>query len=362
MKIGNKEIVTGGLFALFVAIFINYNSIERIFNSTRGFTMEMLYPLLFSIAWFFVISIIYYMLYATVYNFFYGGSRVLMAISIVAITLVVSYILVELYPTIRDMVIPEQFITRRHMPDPNPDPNRMILVQRGFNSREFMHMLVAILNLLFVSIQRLLFRNQEIERHNEQLHLQSVKSQHSALVQQINPHFFFNSLSTLRYIIQKGEGEDAIDFLDNLTSIFRRTLKLNANTQHTLGEEMALTTSYMHIIERRFEGKISVDFAIDEAFNDYMLSPLSILTLMENVIKHNTISTKRPVSVKIQTTPSGELIVENNIVPKFDEVESNGIGLINLNKQYELVTGRGIEVLHDKEIFRVKLPLLKPTV
>ncbi len=359
MKIGRREIMMGILFALFIAIFINYNSIERLLDPSREFSVEMLYPLLFSIAWFLIISMVYYLLYTSIFDLFYGNkNRALMVTSILMLTIGVSYILVEIYPVIRDIVIPEEHIIHRPAPT---HINRMIGVQRGLNSRQFMHLLVAILNLFFVSILRLLYRNQEIERHNEQLQLESVKSRHSALVGQINPHFFFNSLGSLRYIILKGESDSAIEFLDNLTSIFRKTLKLESRTLHTLTEEVELTRSYMHIIRKRFAGKIFINFQLNESLLEHMLSPLSLLTLMENIIKHNTISTKCPIRVLITTTDDKRVLVENNIVPKFEEVESNGIGLINLNKQYELLTGEGIDIIAEDDIFSVSLPLIDTT-
>ncbi len=365
MEVKKKEIVLGVMFAMLIALFLNFTSIERLLNSSREFNISMIYPLIFSVVWFFVVSMIYYLLFLALFNIFYGRDRdTWMVVGVVILMFGVSQIFVELYPVVRGWVLPEDLIVHRPktvMPTMGGvhDAKRMIGVPRGFSSRHFVHSLVAIFTLAFVVIQRLLYRNQEIERHNEQLHLESVKSQHSALVQQINPHFFFNSLGSLRYIILKGESDDAVEFLDNLTSIFRKTLKLSANTLHTLREEMELTSSYMHIIERRFAGKISVSIDVEPRYENYMLSPLSILTLMENIIKHNAVSSKNPIRVSISIV-DGELVVENNIVPKYDEVESNGIGLINLNKQYELLTGRGIDVMREGGTFRVKLPLLKP--
>ncbi len=223
----------------------------------------------------------------------------------------------------------------------------------------YKNILISILNILIVYIQRLLYRNQEIERQNEQLQLESVRSQHNALVQQINPHFFFNSLNSLRYIITKGEKDKAIEFLDNLTTIFRKTLKLSSNSRHTLSEEMEITNSYLHIINKRFEGKIDISIDLSGEYLGYIMSPLSLLTLIENVAKHNKMSASTPVELRIYTTPQAEIVVENSIHPMFEEVESNKLGLKNLDSQYQLLTGRSISIENDGEIFRVTLPLLE---
>ncbi len=356
MIIGKKESATGVAFALFVAIFTNYSSIERLFDMDmqRIYSAKVIMPLLFSLMWFCVVSMVYYLLYVVLFNLFHQKKHSFwIVLSIVTSSLLLHYIFIELYPNVRDAVVLGRLPIRRPQ-----HPMDM----RGFNSIIFKQVLISVLNLLFVYIQRLLYQNQEIERRNEQLQLENIKSQHGALIQQVNPHFFFNSLGSLRYIILQNKRESAVEFLDNLIAIFRKTLKLSHNTLHTLHEELELTTSYIHIIERRFEGKIFVTFDIAPTYELYMLSPLSLLTLIENVVKHNTVSARQPIEVRIYTNSNNEIVVENNVVPKFEAVESNGIGLINLNKQYELLTGRGVVVTADENHFCVKLPLIQETL
>lgn len=345
----------GVFFALLVTIFINYTTIERVFDVDSSYQARFIYPMIFTLAWTFFISMIYYSLYVVIFNVFSSYKRDLLMITVILISSVIlNYILVELFPPIRDVVVEPM---RRH---PMGGRGGNMTTPRGLNPMVYKYVLVCILNLFFVYIQRLLYRNQEIERRNEQLQLENIKSQHSALIQQVNPHFFFNSLGSLRYIILKGDSDKAIEFLENMITIFRKTLKLSSNTTHTLQEELDLTNSYIHIIERRFEGKIFVEFDINSYYSsNYMLSPLSLLTLIENVIKHNKVSSSTPLHVKIYTTNEKNIVVENNIVEKFEKEESNGIGLINLNKQYKLLTGKDVVVYSDSKIFSVTLPLIK---
>ncbi|MFI3322648.1 MAG: histidine kinase [Rikenellaceae bacterium] len=353
MKIIKNESITGILFAVIVAIFINYSSIERIIEVDRTIEYRVVVPLVFSIVWHFFVSMLCYFIYTLIFRLMQEKNRrMVMIIGLSVGLLVVTYLLTRLFPDVRDMIL-----MRDQMPH-HPREFRLMEMPRGFNPTSFHHLLVLILNLLFVYIQRLLYRNQEIERDNQQLQMESIKSQHNALLQQINPHFFFNSLGSLRYIILKGESETAVEFLDNLTAIFRKTLKLSQSRLHSLSEEMEITDSYLHIIGKRFEGKIFVEIDIDVAYLDYQIPPLSLLTLIENVVKHNKIGVNVPITVKLYTTKEGMIVVENNIVPKFDAVESNGIGLKNLNKQYELLIGRGIEITTNATTFKVRLPLI----
>ncbi len=354
MNLGKREGFAGAIFALFIAIFLNYSSVERLFGADRVVNMDALPSVMFSLFWFMVVSMLLYLLYVLILNMFAErGRSIVLVLTIIAVTLVVNYLLAELYPHFRDAIVGVAEQRQGGRPPMNRAPHR------GVNPVLLRHLTISLLNLLFVYIQRLLFRNQEIERRNEQLQLENVKSQHSALIQQVNPHFFFNSLGSLRYIIVRGDSDKAVEFLDNLTLIFRKTLKLSSNTQHSVHEEIALTLSYINIIEKRFEGKIFVNINIDDIYDAYILSPLSLLTLIENVVKHNKVSAKSPIYVNIYTTELDEMVVENNIVPKFETVESNGFGLINLNKQYQLLTGKEIEVTSLPSSFRVVLPLIK---
>ncbi len=391
MSVEKKEMLIGVLFAVLVAIFINYSSIERIIVD-KGVVVDtaMLYPLLFSLGWFILTSLLFYIYYVTVFNLFKSSDQsFMMLIPIFFGAVVLAYLFSEAQPVVREFFAPEGFDVSRMGRGtgggggagsidgigggggaPAGAGGASSLVSAGgaggmrpprgmMSATMYRHLLVLILNLFFVYIQRLLYTNQAIARRNEQLQFETVKSQHNALLQQINPHFFFNSLNSLRYIIMKGESESAVEYLDNLIAIFRKTLKASSNTLHPLLEEMSITTSYTHIVERRFEGKFSVEFVIDERYDGSMIAPLSLLTLVENVVKHNKIASQIPIKVKIYTTEDSKIVVENNIVHKFEDVEKSGIGLKNLNLQYELLTTKGIDVYSDEAIFRVTLPLIE---
>ncbi len=351
MKLNRKESILGVIFAIIVAIFINYTFIERIVDRDRFPSINLLNSLLFSIFWYTSVSLMYYLLYVVIFNFIHPKRRnINLILLIISVSLLASYVFVEVYPYMRNIAVGDNHI--RLMP-------RGAVIQKWLTPVAFKHILICILNLLFVYIQRLLYKNQKIERYNEQLQLESIKSQHTALLQQINPHFFFNSLNSLKYIIIKNETDTAIEYLDNLITIFRKTLKLSSNNLHLLSEEMEITSSYLHILEKRFADKISVDINIAEECLYYKIPPLSLLTLIENITKHNKICTACPIYVKIYTSPTAEITVENTINPKFGQIESCGVGLKNLNAQYKLLINNGIIIDNNQNYFRVTMPLIK---
>jgi hypothetical protein len=76
-------------------------------------------------------------------------------------------------------------------------------------------------------------------------------------------------------------------------------------------------------------------------------------------MKHNSITTKRPLRVYIRIV-DGVLEIENEKAPKLDVEPSTGIGLQNLNSRWQIIAGRSIEVVEDDKRFMVRLPLEKP--
>lgn len=358
MRIGRKEIIMGLLFAIVVAIVTNYTSIEKVISSNPPpHQVNNLPPLLFSVGWYIITSLLCYLFFSAIFHFFYKDNHKILWIAITVVgAFLIVYTMGRLHPIIRDFYAPyKTLFTPQEMHRREFHHN----IVRGLNiATIYKHILILILNLLFVYIQKLLYTNQRIAMRNEQLQLEAIKSQHNALLQQINPHFFFNSLNSLRYIIVKKETDKAVEYLDNLTAIFRKTLKASDNTLYTLSEEIELTNSYAHIIEKRFEGKFFVKLEIDSKYNDYLIAPLSLLTLIENVVKHNKIGIEDPIIVTIYTKPDENIVIENNIVHKFDEIEKCGIGLKNLNQQYKLLVNREIDISVGENNFKVELPLI----
>lgn len=86
---------------------------------------------------------------------------------------------------------------------------------------------------------------------------------------------------------------------------------------------------------------------------------LSLQPLVENAVKHNSITLARPLRIAIRTE-GGMLTVSNPVIPKSDTPPGTGIGLKNLSSRYRLLISRDIRVVRENELFRVELPLVKP--
>ena len=193
----------------------------------------------------------------------------------------------------------------------------------------------------------------------EQLQSENLKIQLKELRNQMDPHFFFNSLNTLRSMVRQGH-ENSEQFIIGLSDFYRQILKNQENTTLSLSEELKVLTSYLFLMKNRNEKALHTDVGdIDESYADYKIPTLALQSVVENCFKHNIMSSKMPMKIKIQTTDDAYVEVTNNLQPKLDPQETSGLGLNLLEKRYQLLqVERGV-IVHEKEdVFSVKLKLI----
>lgn len=191
---------------------------------------------------------------------------------------------------------------------------------------------------------------------NEQLKLENSIAQFETLKQQINPHFLFNSLNILKTLIANRD-DAAETYLIRLSEFYRNLLIYNKNEKIPLAEELASLDNYLYLLNIRFEGKFKCLPRVPEAARQTLIPPLTLQMLLENSIKHNVVSTDRPLVVEI--FQEGEwLIVRNNLQLKRSVEASSHIGLENISRRYQLLAGRDIQIEKDDRYFTVRLPLI----
>lgn len=199
-------------------------------------------------------------------------------------------------------------------------------------------------------------KEQEIER----LRIENLQSRYDALANQINPHFFFNSLNGISSLVRRGDEDAALDYVSRLSDIFRYILRSDRRQLVTLGEEIEFVGAFSHVMEVRFGGKLKFDIEVDREKENMKLPVLSLLPLIENVTVHNRIDSDHRMTVGI-TTPadSDRVVVTNPICPKISPADTNGTGLDNLRARFRLLTGKEIKVENNGSLFCVSLPLIK---
>ncbi|CAM4133953.1 sensor histidine kinase [Gillisia hiemivivida] len=214
-------------------------------------------------------------------------------------------------------------------------------------------MIMAIYEAIYYNI-----RLKNSVREEEQSKQAVVQAQLDALRNQAQPHFFFNTLNTLRDIIDQNSKENATEFVDKLSDMYRFLLESGNANLITLRDELKFSKAYIHIQSERFGDNLKLNWNIPKASLDAMIVPMSLQLLLENAIKHNVISKAKPLEVHINIKDDS-IIVDNRIQVKSTQLPSIKVGLKNIEKRYALITSKSVDIQNDGNQFSVSLPLLK---
>jgi sensor histidine kinase YesM len=203
-------------------------------------------------------------------------------------------------------------------------------------------------------------RTAELTEANTQLvklQKENLQSQFEVLKQQVNPHFLFNSLNVLTSLI-KIDPLTAEKFTVQLSKVYRYVLENKERDLVSLGTEMNFLKAYIYLLEIRFQDKVIINSSIDEGDNELSVVPLALQLLIENAIKHNTFSKKKPLTIELFIDNEQMLHVVNNLQNRETQMLSTGVGLANISKRYALLSERQpvFEIRGDR--FVAKIPLI----
>ncbi|GAB3993815.1 hypothetical protein GCM10028807_30020 [Spirosoma daeguense] len=193
----------------------------------------------------------------------------------------------------------------------------------------------------------------------ERLKQENLQSQLNSLKAQINPHFLFNSLSTLSSLVTE-DPPRAEAFIDELASVYRYVLQTNNQPLTTLATELQFIEAYFHLLQTRFGKGITLDVAVDEEYTAFLLPPLTLQLLVENAVKHNTVLPSRPLQIRIFTEHNNNLFIVNTLHKKQQTILSNRTGLANIQAKYHLLNRSSVIIEQTDDSFQVTLPLISP--
>ncbi|MDR0757074.1 MAG: histidine kinase [Tannerella sp.] len=195
------------------------------------------------------------------------------------------------------------------------------------------------------------------EQEIEQLKIENLQSRYNALTNQINPHFFFNSLNGLSALIRKKNEENTLAYVNKLSDVFRYILHSEKKELATLGEELAFAEAFRYMMEVRFANKLVFNIIVAKEKMNLKLPALSLLPLIDNIVVHNVIDSQHKMVVDIWLNEHTELVVSNPVYPKQSPTPTAGTGLQNLQHRFILLMNRQIRIEPGEKIFRVYLPL-----
>lgn len=238
--------------------------------------------------------------------------------------------------------------------------HHIIFPKYGFNTMILMYEFRAILiNLTIYMFLYLLYQSynsQQISLELEQIRTDNLHAQYELLKQQINPHFLFNSLNTLKSMIDIKD-ESSGDFVVRLADFYRFTLDNRKLDLIPLKKELAILDAYVFLLISRFEDGIEFKIDIQEELLNSYIPPFTLQLLCENCIKHNIVSLAHPLIIKLYSEDE-YIIIENNFQPKNTPQESTGIGIENIRERYRHFAEKELIILQNDINFTVKLPIV----
>ncbi|MFQ3297754.1 MAG: two-component system LytT family sensor kinase [Polaribacter sp.] len=190
---------------------------------------------------------------------------------------------------------------------------------------------------------------QEIVAKTETAKFESLKNQ-------LDPHFLFNSLNVLTSLIGENP-QQAERFTTKLSKVYRYVLEQRNKDLVPIEEELKFAKTYMELLGMRFEEAVQFNIPDNISTNELKIVPLSLQLLLENAVKHNVVSTSKPLTINIYEEGS-YLMITNNVNPKEAIGKSTKIGLQNIADRYGLITDKGVKIENNNKTFKVSLPLL----
>ena len=200
-------------------------------------------------------------------------------------------------------------------------------------------------------LQQEMLNSTRLQKENFEAQFQSLKSQ-------VNPHFLFNSLNVLGSLIQQDK-KRALKFKERLADLYRALLKHGERQLIPLSQELEVARAYIYLLKTRFGNAILFEEEISPDIMELELPPGSLQMLLENAIKHNGSTKRKPLVVTI-SSEGDKLMVRNNLQPRREKIESTETGLKNITSRYKYLSSQEVEVDKTEKEFIVKLPLLQP--
>ena len=192
---------------------------------------------------------------------------------------------------------------------------------------------------------------QYVENQRQQLQLQL-----DALRSQLSPHFLFNCLNTISALLYRNQGS-AERFIRQLAKTYQYTINTKEQSTIPLSKELEFVKAYQFLLAVRFEDQVEVKIDLSDTLLKSKVPPMTIQLLIENAVKHNTISKEQKLEIEVVRRDAW-LVVKNNKTKKPARTPSFKIGLENIKKRYNLLHQKSIKVIDEQDEFQIHLPIV----
>lgn len=184
---------------------------------------------------------------------------------------------------------------------------------------------------------------------------ENTEARFEVLKSKTNPHFLFNSLASLSAIVK--DNKTASEFLEQFIDLYRSVLETNTQKLVTLREEMSVVNNYLYLEKVRFEDNVYTDINISEEALRMHIPPFSLQIILENAFKHNIITDKKKLTIRIFERDDN-IVVVNNLQKKSSIISSTHIGQKNIIDRYLLLSNKQPTFEETENEYIVTLPLL----
>lgn len=212
--------------------------------------------------------------------------------------------------------------------------------------------LSAVYILIFFLWSIMYFVYNYFDRYNNSLKLEASlrETELNNLRSQLNPHFIFNALNSIRSLVDENPSKSK-QAITQLSSLLRSSLSSGKRSLTTLSDEIKIVQDYLGLESIRYEERLRYELDISPETLEWMVPPLMIQTLVENGIKHGVSQLTEGGVLQVKTFLKNErlhVLLRNSgdFDPK-NQSTSKGLGLENTVKRLRLIYG-------DQAVFRIK--------
>ena len=217
---------------------------------------------------------------------------------------------------------------------------------------------VLSINSIIIIISNLVLVEQKKDRAEIEIQLlkiSNLEAQKQVLAQQLQPHFLFNTLSALKSLISENPLE-AEKYSVKLSEFLRYSVDSAQRELVAVEEELKFVFDYFAIQKVRFKDAIQIEMEGNTSLKSKKIPVFALQTLVENAIKHNSFTDKKPLKITISYTDQKISVTNNKIYKKSSG--RKGTGLDNLTKRYQMITGENIAIINSENKFNVTLQLM----
>jgi LytS/YehU family sensor histidine kinase len=184
----------------------------------------------------------------------------------------------------------------------------------------------------------------QAEADRERLTRQGVQAELKLLQAQVEPHFLFNTLANLRFLVQT-QSANALPMLDHLIHYLRTALPEIRAESSTVGRELELARAYLGILRIRMGGALEISTEVPQDLAGHAFPPLVVLTLVENAIKHGIAPVGRG-RVSVRASAAGDrlrVVVEDDGRGLVEPI-GQGVGLGNVRERLHALYGESARI------------------